>query len=614
MTRRVPKGSRHVLRVVRSRRFDFMLKHFISTVLLFVGTFVAVMLPAPRAHAQQFVEEAGTLESLYESRARSVLNSFLRPHEYTIVVSAELDQDQKKLKDYQDKMELQFIPGLPIPMDPQLVPATNDLHSMKNKVTIDLVLNTDVSPEKEALLKTVLTSKLHLNEEAGDAIKVSRARLPDGNVETPVQKPQVLPEFSWKTWGLIVLLALIALAGVVFWFNGRKNAKGEEEQEKPKREEFQPTGSRQPEAHASDDKSSEEAEQERLLARELTDLKDQLLFIVAQYPQIAAKTVSEMLNEQHEEDVIRVFEHLSWDTSRRIFDGISPRTWARLGLKVKERDSQPSTQDYRDSMSRVYRAILSRFLEAGAEKDDANPFGFLFRLSYHEKKQLLAQEPASSFAMISLFAEGEDLSSVMEVVPTQIQNDMLLEIARLETLPESTLVSVANSLKERLRAIKAAPSIFANGPSLAAKILRSYSPEKEIEMYNRMKNDDPASANSVRRIIAQFEDIAFYPGEMVASVMSLMDLEEISKAFFGVPTDIRGPVFSYLPPKRAKMIERDLETPGFNVSFSDMALARRAFCLKLEQVLKSRGQTLETVWQDIDVRLQQQDQSLKLVV
>jgi flagellar motor switch protein FliG len=585
-----------------------MVKSTIAALMMFV----ALVFQTGYAQAQQFVEEAGTLESLYESRARSVLNSFLRPHEYTIVVSADLDQDQKKLKDYQEKMELQFIPGLPIPMDPSLVPATNDLHSMKNKVTIDLVLNTDVSPEKEALLKTVLTSKLHLSEEAGDSIKISRAKLPDGMDEQPVQKPQVLPEFSWKTWGLIVLLALIALAGVVFWFNGRKNANAEEEQQKPRNEEFQAPPFKGD--TSAKDQSAEEAEQERLLARELSDLKDQLLFIVAQYPQIAAKTVSEMLTEQHEEDVIRVFEHLSWDVSRRIFDGISPRTWARLGLKVKERDNQPTTQDYRDSMSRVYRSILSRFLEAGAEKDDANPFGFLFRLSHHEKKQLLSQEPASSFAMISLFAEGEDLSSVMEVVPAQVQNEMLMEIARLETLPESTLMSVANSLKERLKAMKAAPSIFANGPGLAAKILRSYSPEKEMEMYNRMKTEDPTSANAVRRIIAQFEDLTYYPSELVGSVMSLMDIEEISKSFFGVPTDIRGPVFGYLPPKRAKMIERDLETPGFNVSFSEMAAARRAFCLKLEQVLKSRGQTLEAVWQDIDSKMsQQQDQSLKLV-
>lgn len=581
-----------------------MVKSLITSLLLIV----VLLLQTTVSFAQAFVEEAGTLESLYESRARSVLNSFLRPHEYTIVVSADLDQDAKKLKDYQDKMELQFIPGLPIPADPSLVPATNDLHSMKNKVTIDLVLNTDVSPEKEALLKTVLTSKLHLNEEAGDAIKVSRAKLPDGAIET-FEKPQVLPEFSWKTWALIILLALIALAGVVFWFNGRKNAaRGEEEAPNANREDT-PATAFKPEAN--EEKVSEDFEQDRLLARELSDLKDQLLFIVAQYPQIAAKTIGEMLNEQHEEDVIRVFEHLSWDTSRRIFDGISPRTWARLGLKVKERDTQPSLQDYRDSMSRVYRAILSRFLEAGAEKDDANPFAFLFRLSHHEKKQLLSQEPASSFAMISLFAEGEDLSSVMEVVPVAIQNDMILEIARLETLPESTLMSVANSLKERLRAIKAAPSIFANGPSLAAKILRSYSPEKEIEMYTRMKKDDPTSANTVRRIIAQFEDVAAYPSELVSTVMALMELEEICRAFFGVPNDVRNPIFGALPPKRARMIERDLETPGFNVSVVEMAAARRAFCLKLEQVLKSRGQTLETVWVEIDSR--RSDGSLKLV-
>jgi len=62
----------------------------------------------------QYIEEMGSLESLYEIRARAVLNTILRPTDYTLVVSVELDRDEKKLKEFHDESGVQFLPGMPI--------------------------------------------------------------------------------------------------------------------------------------------------------------------------------------------------------------------------------------------------------------------------------------------------------------------------------------------------------------------------------------------------------------------------------------------------------------------------------------------------------------------
>lgn len=578
----------------------------------FIFLIIVVMLTMmPGPASAQFLEETGTLESLYESRARGVLNSFLRPHEYTVVVSAELNRDDSKLEEYREKMELQYLPGLPIPSDPTLVPATNDLHSMKNKVTIDLVLNADVPPEKESLIKMVLASKLHLNTESGDVINVARANLPDLN--PPPESPQLLPELTWKMWGFIVVLSLIALAAIVFWFHRRSTA--------PKAAPH-PDAERSPELSLNDPFAAQEAAREEdnkeraaladsaILEKELEDLKDQLLFLVSQYPQISSKTVSEML-ESSEEDVIRVFEYLSWDLSRRIFSSVSPKIWSRLGNKVKTRTHTPTDTEYRDAIKNLYRSILARFLEAGADKDETNPFGFLFRLTPYERSRLMSNEPVSSFAMIALFADGDDSSTLIQTAKPELQEQILLEIAKLQALPESAVLSLANSLKERLKLIKASPSVFADGPALAAKILRSYSAERELEIYRKMCAEDPVSADGIRRVIAQFDDIAIYPQELVSSVLSLLDIDQLVKALFGLQVDVRTPVMSMMPPKRAKMIERDLERPGFIVATSECAANRRLFCLKLEEVLRSRGHTVSDVWKEIDSR-SGQSQHLKL--
>jgi hypothetical protein len=570
---------------------DFMSKKF----LIFLVSVLVVS--TTRA---QFVEEVGTLESLYESRARAVLNSFLRPHEYTIVISADIDRDQKKLDEYREKMELQYIPGLPIPADPTMTPATNDLHSMKTKVAVNLILTAEVSPEKEALLKSILMSKLHLDETTGDSITISRAKLPDPN--SSQKEPRILPDFTWKTWALIFLLSLMTLAGIVFWVSKRKNEAEEKKLANP-----------QPHSHPSiwpfgDKESGPDSEADlgkkssSVTESDVQDAKDQLLFIVTQYPQISSNTITDLLEHGEDTTVIRVFEYFSWDLSRKLFPAISPRVWGRLGAKVRDRNEQPSLEEYLQSIQYIYKAVLSRFLESGADKDENNPFSFLFRLTPSERSQVLAGEPAMTFAMISLYSQGDDLGLLMSSASSALQNQIPVEISRLESLPESSLTALANRLKDRMLAIKAAPAVLADGPALASRVLRSYTPEREAEVYQKMKTEDPAGAEKIRRTLVMFEDLSIYPSEIVSTVLSVMDLDQVVVALFGLGSGSRDVLLSWIPPKRAKMIERDLERPGLNPLQSETYSARRVICQKVEEAIKFRNQTVEMVWAQIDAK------------
>ncbi|NJL25144.1 MAG: hypothetical protein HC902_08185 [Calothrix sp. SM1_5_4] len=549
--------------------------------------------PAPA----QFVEEIGTLESIYEARARAVLNSFLRPHEYTVVISAEIERDQKKLEEYREKMEMQFVPGLPIPADPSSVPATNDLHGMKNKITVNLVLNSDVSPEKEGLLKTVLASKLHLDESAGDSVVISRAKLPDN--QPPPPTPSLLPEFSWKTWALIFLLALLAFAGLIFWLYSRR--RDEPRAFEPKSPEAQGTSDQAPAFSQEPEAERKQAggdETSQSVALELAEAKDQLIYFASQYPTLSSKGVAELL-DRNMEDVIRTFEFLSWDLSRRIFSGLTPSNWGRLGASVKQFSGKGTERECLQSLQRIYRHLLARFLESGAQKDDANPFSFVFRLNANERRELMLNEPASSFAIISLFCQEEELKQLLEGVKSDILDQLPAEMSRLESLPESDLFNLAQHLKANLKKIREAPSVFMDGAGLAAKILRSYSPDKEAAVYARMKTEDFAAAEKIRRLIVQFEDLPLYPVELVSSALSLVDVDDLARALFGLDEEARRHLIGLMPSKRGRMVERDLESSGFHPTDPEVSASRRIVSLKVEEILSMRGQSVASVWEQM---------------
>ena len=184
-----------------------------------ISVLLVTMLLTSTTWAQtQFVEEVASLEGIYEARARAVLNTFLRPHDYTIVVSAEIQADEEQIDDIRADMEMRFLPGMPIEAAANLVPGNNKLHEVKSKIDVHLVLNDDISPDKENLLKEVLAAKLHLDKESGDSLTVKRSNLPNLNPDAKVEK---LPELSWKMWALIVLISMLTLAGLFYYFNNK---------------------------------------------------------------------------------------------------------------------------------------------------------------------------------------------------------------------------------------------------------------------------------------------------------------------------------------------------------------------------------------------------------
>lgn len=545
-----------------------------------------------------YSEETGTLESIYESRARAALNTLLRPEEYTLIISAELEKDEFKLQAYREKLELEYLPGLPVPGDASLKPATNNLHEMKSRVTVNLVLSPEVPAEKETVLKTILINKLHLDETNGDVISIARAPFPKDPKPEP-QPPSIFPELTWKTWALIVLLALIALAGLMYYVSKKSQIDSTEEERDEPQEKLreEPTTALEALPPAKHEPLPEVV---AISEKDLEHERDCILNLATQYPQICARVAVTMIENERTDQLIIVFNDIGWDLSKKIMSEIPPRAWARMGHKVRQHQHKPNGDELFQALTETHKEFLAGVLESGALSDEQNPFAFLAKATASERYEVLRGESATNLAVLSFFLNAEEIRDIFERLEPEMQAQVTSAMSRLQSLPDAILKKLSNHLLMKLTNFRKEPVTTVDGAGVAGKTLRAMSPDKEAEVFASLMDSNPDEAEKIRRIYLQFVDLPVLPKDAVALALSETEVGDVAQAFKDQPKTFVEGLLKLVPPKRANMIRRDLESPNNVADSAQQWAARRRLVLRIENYFKQQGFTIKNIWDQID--------------
>ncbi len=551
-------------------------------------------------------EETTTLENLYQEKVRSILSNLMAPEDYTLVISATIRNDDTKLKEYSAAAERKFLPGLPI-QDPAGYAETNNiLLELKQRVEIQVILTDNVPADRDQIVRDVIKNKLKLNEETGDSIAVVRAARSMPAPKT--QESPKLPELSAKMIAFWIIVLMMVLTGVIFWLQRRK-----EKQKEAERAEqavlVEQKRLADEEKEAEEEKAKEEAKEElqdryqepladdvRIeVFEKLGKEKEAVLALCKNYPGIVTRAFEEFITQGHVTEAVIIMEALGWHESKTLFRELDPRFWSKVGAALRVRTMEPTLLETYKAVSFFHRFALSFVLERTA-KEDGNPFTFVFKLNTNERLDLLMQEKAESIALIGVYCSGPQLSELLQGLEPEKQNDVLFHLTRIKQLPESEIRTGVDAFLNRLETIKKAPSVYADGPMLAADFLRSLPAGREEELLQYLMSDHPAEGEKLRKVRVLFQDIPQYPQEMTRKIVEAFEAEDILKALAGYDPNFVENFLSLLPTKKALMIQNDLFHMTEFPPTSQCAEARRKICLRIEEEFESQRFSLGDFW------------------
>lgn len=550
---------------------------------------VFLMLLFPYLAQAQYIEEIGSLETLFETRARSVLNTILRPTDYTLVVSVELDRDEQKLKEFRDDVDVQYLPGMPMMGDLPASPRTmNKLHELKARTEISIVLSRNVSPDVEKVLKDLVVSKLHLDTNMGDMVSVKRIELP-ADPKPEEKKPDTFPELTWKMWTLLVILALLALSGLMFWAwrRGKRDPnKDVNENHDYKHGEKLDIPN---EAMGSPADPAPPVVAEEYVDIDLTAVKQHVLSIGATYPQMASRAVTEYCLNISAENMSYLMEHVGWDAAKALFSEVPALAWAKVGNAIKDRPQEVTVNTAKRAIHEAYKAILAAYVEHEMSSDENNPFSFILKMRQEERQQILDGESASRIAIFCLHAPAELTAEIIGELPPEVRVQVLGELSKIEKLPYEQVQDVISSMKSRADAMRIKPEPRIEGAQVLAKVIRGMSPEEEMDLLQLFANDNPSEFERIRNSMLVFDDLLLVPQDILSDILTPYDVEDLYAALFKTPASFYRHVLRAVPDRKAMVVEGELSSMVTIPQRKRTADLRREISKKTEAMLQSRA-------------------------
>jgi flagellar motor switch protein FliG len=201
----------------------------------------------------------------------------------------------------------------------------------------------------------------------------------------------------------------------------------------------------------------------------------------------------------------------------------------------------------------------------------------------------LASEHPQTIALVLCLLEPEQAASVIINLPENLRNDIAARVAYTDRIPESALKEIEAVLSVQLDMSKRDTREF-DGTKAIAEILNQCKGGTDQEILERMEEQNPEVAESIRELMLVFDDLEEIDDKGIQMILKELGTEELSLALKTAPEGLKEKIFRNMSQRAVKLLQEDMEAKG-PVKVSDVENAQKNI-VKIARKLNDEGQII----------------------
>jgi flagellar motor switch protein FliG len=202
------------------------------------------------------------------------------------------------------------------------------------------------------------------------------------------------------------------------------------------------------------------------------------------------------------------------------------------------------------------------------------PFAFLERVDDDALLAALGAEPLDAVALILAHLPAERTARLLGGLAPRVQVEVTGRIAKLSDPPADEVWGVREALAARFRPDGTLKDGPVGGVSAAAEILERAGYATEQSVLGELGRREPILAESIRRRMFAFEDIALLPAARLGRVLESIDDGELAVALRTTDEGLQGRVLAALSPRAAARVRQEMDRIG-PVRLRDVEVAQQ---------------------------------------
>jgi flagellar motor switch protein FliG len=215
------------------------------------------------------------------------------------------------------------------------------------------------------------------------------------------------------------------------------------------------------------------------------------------------------------------------------------------------------------------------------------PFASLRGVDGKVLGNFIRSEHPQTIALILAHLDSDKAAQILSDYPEQLQVDVVLRIAELDTVPHQVVEEIEQVLNQEITALGSVGTQKLGGTQTVAEILNQVDQSTENAILTKIEEDKTDLANDIRKLMFVFDDLVNLDDRGVRAILKEVNNEELTMALKTASDTMRGKVFHNLSERAAEMIKEDLEVMG-PVRLADVEKAQQAI-LRVAKKLEAEG-------------------------
>jgi len=171
---------------------------------------------------------------------------------------------------------------------------------------------------------------------------------------------------------------------------------------------------------------------------------------------------------------------------------------------------------------------------------------------------VLRFEQPQTIAFVLANVDADKGSEVLQMMPPNVQEQVVERVGSMETTPIDQIEVVANTLGARMGKKGQSPRVKTGGVKSAADILNWFGKEEGKELLKSIEKRNPKLGSSIRQRMFRFEDLVrLSPGD-VSKVTKEVDQDDLVIALKNASPELKKIIYSTMSKRAVEALEEQL--------------------------------------------------------
>src|SRR3989442_4920488 len=206
------------------------------------------------------------------------------------------------------------------------------------------------------------------------------------------------------------------------------------------------------------------------------------------------------------------------------------------------------------------RRMMDRLTHSSSS---SKAFEAIDRLNPMQLSQFIQNEHPQTIALILAHLTPSSSAELLESLPGDIQADVAVRMASLETISPDVIRGISVVLEEKLKPVGTyAHNQAYGGIRAVAELLNRMDRRKSRAVLEKIDGNKPEVANSIRELMFVFEDISMLDDSAIREILQRIDKKTIATALKGATDSQQNQFFRNMSGRGVDMMKEEMEIMG----------------------------------------------------